>query len=301
MHMSDRNNGPEESGWTVAGEADGWRLDRAAGLWMPESGLRGRRRLIESGRLLVDGRQRQPGYRVRAGQRLQLVAAEVPKTVFEAADVPIVADAGRYAAVAKPPGLHSASIAQSAAQSLEGLLPELFPGRDARLLSRLDRLTSGLVPVAFTASEADRYREFENAGRVVKTYLAVVHGRLDGPRGIDLELDTANRAITRVLDRPSRDPRRRTEAEPVAVDGPVTLVRCRIAKGARHQIRAHMAAAGHPLVGDPLYGKGEGTGLFLHCAGLVCPELEAACDPPWELAQARRIFEKEAQDGTLTP
>jgi 23S rRNA pseudouridine1911/1915/1917 synthase len=86
---------------------------------------------------------------------------------------------------------------------------------------------------------------------------------------------------------------------------PCTLVRCVIHKGARHQIRAHLAALGHPIVGDTRYGTPDGTGttapmppsmppdaprtvcplapatLFLHHARIELPDFRAACPPPW--------------------
>ncbi len=95
---------------------------------------------------------------------------------------------------------------------------------------------------------------------------------------------------------------------------PCTLVRCIIRKGARHQIRAHLAALGHPIVGDTRYGTPDGTGtdvpmsqgipqaagslgatpLFLHHARTELPGFHAACPPPWlhllppELQEAAR-------------
>ena len=142
-------------------------------------------------------------------------------------------------------------------------------------------------------------RALEDAGAVEKTYLAVVHGRLDGVLSLGRELDVADRAVTRVLDRDTADPLRRTQVTPVREAGGLTLVRCRIAKGARHQIRAHLAAAGHPLVGDPVYGHGEGERLFLHCAAIVCPVLEVAREAPWELTAAVAVCggrQKPSQD-----
>ena len=248
---------------------------------VPGTGLRGRRRLIDAGRVLVDGVPRAAAFRVRRGQALSLAAAALPEQVFSPADVPVLWAGEGFAAVNKPAGLHAVSLSQGGGQALEALLPQLFPGGDAVLLSRLDRLTTGVVPVAFTGAGADQYRRLEAAGQVEKTYLVVAHGRIAEAFVVDRELDVANRARTRVLDRAAWDPLRRTRVEPVAVGEGLTLARCRIAKGARHQIRAHLAASGHPLVGDPLYGHGEAGGLCLHCAALVSPVLSVSCDSPW--------------------
>lgn len=273
---------------TMAGE----RLDRAAMLVWPDIGLRGRRRLLAAGALTVDGRVRDAAYRVRTGENLAVVALPAEPTVFTAADVPVLFCAGEYAAVAKPAGLHSAAIAHGGGASLEALLPAIFPEAPARLLSRLDRLTSGIVPVAFGEAAALAYRRAEEAGAVAKTYLCVTHGGIPGPFTIDRALDMADRARTRVLRCADADPLRHTHVTPLRCEGGVTLVSCRIAKGARHQIRAHLAGAGYPLVGDPLYGQGEGERLFLHCAGLAAPAFRVENEPPWTMADAMAAVAK---------
>jgi 23S rRNA pseudouridine1911/1915/1917 synthase len=270
----------------VSPEQDGWRLDRAALALWPGLGLRGRRRLIEAGGLRVAGRVRGAGYRVRAGEALVETLPAAPVRTFRPADIPVLAAGPVYGALAKPGGLNSASLGPAGGESLEGLLPGIFPDRPAWLLSRLDFLTSGIVPVAFAETGRAAWRRLEDAGAVAKTYLAVVHGRLTAPVCLARELDTDDRATTRVLARDSADPLRRTEVVPVATLAGLTLVRCHIAKGARHQIRAHLAAAGHPLVGDPRYGKGEGERLYLHCAAVASPVLTVARNPPWTLEDA---------------
>lgn len=285
----------------VPPEYAGWRLDRAVEVLWPETGLRGRRRLIEAGGVLVDGRARGAAYRVRGGERLvevEVVLAR-PQGSFVAADAPVLVLSGDYAAVSKPAGLHTAAILHGGGQSLEDLLPEIFPDRSPMLLSRLDRLTSGLVPVAFSPLAGAEYRRLEDAGQVAKTYLAVVHGVIAEPFVVDFRLDVADRAKTRVRFKSEPDPLRHTQVEPLERLEGLTLVRCRIAKGARHQIRAHLAGAGHPLVGDPVYGRGEGERLYLHCATLLAsPVLVASDEPPWTLAQAagkRKARENNAE------
>ena len=253
---------------------------------MPDAGLRGRRRLVESGAVAVNGRVRACGYRVRAGQTVDISPVVRETTLFEAKDVPVVLTAGDYAVVAKPAGLHTAAIAHGGGESLEALLPAIFPDREAVLLSRLDRLTTGLVPVAFTAAAAEAYGHMEEEGEVSKTYLAVGHGEVTECFMADNALDTADRRKTRVLARRVIDSLRMTDVEPLATQSGATLFRCRIGKGARHQIRAHLAYGGHPLVGDPIYGYGDGETLFLHCASIDCPAFVVSLDAPWTFADA---------------
>jgi 23S rRNA pseudouridine1911/1915/1917 synthase len=187
--------------------------------------------------------------------------------------------------VAKPGGLASASIGPGGRESLEDHLPELFPGREAVLLGRLDTATSGIVAVAFSPEAAARFRLAEDRGQAGKTYLAVVRGRVPGPFTAANELDTARRKKTRVLAQDTDDPRRVTRIVPLGHDPGtgLTLVRADIAKGARHQIRAHLAAHGHPIYGDTLYGneKGEDDRLYLHHARIIFPGFAAVCPPQW--------------------
>jgi 23S rRNA pseudouridine1911/1915/1917 synthase len=259
----------------------GQRLDRVLLALWPDSSLRRRRRAFEAGAVLVDGAARRPGYKVRAGQRV-CVEPAVQESRLRPGDVAVTADDGRFAAVAKPAGAHSASVAGSPHRAVEALLPDLFPGRDPLLANRLDQATSGLLIVAFGAEALDQHRRWEDQGRVEKRYLAWVRGELDAPAALDRELDTAGGPRVRVLDRPASDPLRITEVAVLRRCEGLALVEAVIRKGARHQIRAHLAAAGLPILGDELYGESEPGGMRLHHARVRSPGLEACCDPPWQ-------------------
>ena len=128
---------------------------------------------------------------------------------------------------------------------------------------------------------------------VRKRYLALVHGRLDAPLALTRALDTADRKKTRVTPETTPDATRHTLVEPIrSVDGPAgeaALVRATIQRGARHQIRAHLAAAGFPLMGEwlypsPLAGK-PGARLYLHHAKVEFPGFSALDMPGWNLGE----------------
>lgn len=287
---------PQSETCTVAPALAGTRLDRAMAGLMPGTGLRLRRRLCEAGQVTVDGRARGPGYKVKAGQILALLAPPTDRMADPMPqDIPelrVVERTDLFAAVYKPGGVHSAAIAGKHGWSVEAVLPDLFPDADPVLLNRLDFPTSGLLLVGLGPDGVEAYRVSEEAGEVRKFYLAVVHGRLDGMTSVRSRLDTDDRRRTRVLDAEDGDMRRWTDVTALAHDHDrdTTLVRCLIMKGARHQIRAHLASLGHSIVGDTLYGEpdaatgGESGGepvLHLHHQRIELPGFRAEADPPW--------------------
>ncbi|MDC0336190.1 pseudouridine synthase [Pseudodesulfovibrio sp.] len=250
----------------VSASLDGARLDKVLLEIMPDSSLRLRRRLCDEERVLVDDRPRRPGYKVRPGQRLDIKGASVKMSLNDLG-LYMVKQAGMFAAVFKPGGVHSASIAGKDAPSVEALLPDMFPEATPVLLNRLDYLTSGLLLVGLSQDGVKVYHDLEEAGKIKKFYYATIQGRLDGLVSIKRALDTDDRKKTRVLDEDDGDARRWTDVKVLSHDHDrdTTEVRCLIMKGARHQIRAHLASIGHPIVGDPLYGDGkEGDVLRLH-------------------------------------
>lgn len=269
-------------------------------------GARGAKRRIENGRVLVNGKARMPHYKISAGDLITVAAERVPSSSL-AESVRLVAANGEYAAFAKPAGLHTTRVSGGTAENLEDILAREWPvlreplvaeAPLPRLLGRLDNPTSGLVLAAFTPRAAERYRGFEAEGKVDKRYLAVVRGAVAAPFVMKNDLDTDGRRKTRVRDTFCPDAARHTAVTPLrpaarlapypathraaeAVTA-ATLAEARIKRGARHQIRAHLAHAGFPILGDPLYGlPGDALPLFLHHERLEFPGFSASCPPPW--------------------
>ncbi len=263
---------------------DGVRLDKFMAEIMPDSSLRLRRRFCDDKRVLVNGKWRKPGYKLRSGQEI-IIEQEACSMTYEQLGLRIVEQADDFAAVYKPGGVHSAAIAGRDDANVESYLPDLFPRRDAILLNRLDHLTSGLLLVGFGKEAVQRYHTMENAGEIRKFYIAEVHGRWDGILSVRNALNTDSRKKTRVLDEEHPDSRRWTDVEALSHDRDkeTSMVRCLIMKGARHQIRAHLASLDHPIIGDPLYGEGaEGDILHLHHERIELPGFSASVLCPWE-------------------
>jgi tRNA pseudouridine32 synthase / 23S rRNA pseudouridine746 synthase len=149
-------------------------------------------------------------------------------------------------------------------------LQRVFP--DALLVHRLDLDTSGVMVFALT-KHAQRFlsREFEER-RTRKTYVALLSGRLEPREGtVDLPLavDWPNRPRQKV-DRKAGRPAR-TDWRVLRHEGNATRVRLFPLTGRSHQLRVHMAALGHPILGDPLYAEGAARDfprLMLHSESL---------------------------------
>ena len=134
-------------------------------------------------------------------------------------------------------------------------------GTPANPCHRLDRETSGVLVCADDGVVERRWKQGFAAGRVHKQYLAVVDGVVDSERRIELPLLLqGERGLVRIkmiVDDKGAASSTRIVPEGVSADGRRSLVRCFPETGRQHQIRAHLAAIGHPIVGDKIYQMGE--------------------------------------------
>jgi 23S rRNA pseudouridine1911/1915/1917 synthase len=179
------------------------------------------------------------------------------------------------AVIDKPAGLVVHPAPGVRGPTLVDLLGDLLGGGEPErpgIVHRLDKDTSGLMVVARDAETHRLLSEMIKRREVSRTYLALVEGRPQSRSGtIDAPLGRSHRAPERraVRGRGSRDARTHfTAIESLPAD---TLVEARLETGRTHQIRAHFAAIGHPVAGDPRYGHPGRHGLerqFLHSAKL---------------------------------
>ena len=172
----------------------------------------------------------------------------------------IVRDDEKLLVVNKPPFVVVHPSKAGPWSSLVGASREFTGLERMHLVFRLDRETSGIVLVAKDPdAHRDLMRQFERR-EVEKSYLAIVEGRLEEPRGsIDYPLGRARASSIGLKIAVSADGQPSlTEWRRVEELEDCTLVECMPHTGRQHQIRVHMAAIGHPLVGDKLYGPDEG-------------------------------------------
>lgn len=180
-----------------------------------------------------------------------------------------------YVAIDKPPGLPVIP-GRGEARSIRELL-ETAVGRKIFVVHRLDRDTSGVLLFALEPSTHRALSMAFEAGAIQKRYLALVRGDLSGLLDLDLPLVSARKGRMRVA-RPGEEGKHsRTLVSPVERLGKATLVEATPLTGRTHQIRVHLAHAGHPLLFDHQYAReSEALGLErtpLHARALSLPAL----------------------------
>ena len=277
--------------FTVPVDGDGLRLDRFLVSVLGEHSRSQLQRLIKSGNVIVAGHAGKANQPVKAGQ---VVAVEVPAATetsikAEALPLPILYQDADIIVVDKPAGMvvHPAAGHESGTlvnallhhvDDLSGIGGEIRPG----IVHRLDRGTSGLMVVAKNdAAHEELSRQFHDR-EVEKEYVALVWGEVQPGRRIDSPIgrDASNRKKMSARSRRARAAVTRiVRTEPFG--RVLTLAEVAIHTGRTHQIRVHLSAIGHPVVGDPLYGGvhrrvpgdlrivSRLTRQFLHSARLV--------------------------------
>jgi 23S rRNA pseudouridine1911/1915/1917 synthase len=248
----------------VPADGDGIRLDRFLVSVLPQHSRSQIQRLIKEGMVRVDGHEARPNRAVKAGQRITVSVPASVETATRPEPLPLTIcyQDEDLLVIDKPAGLvvhpsagHASGTLVNAllhhADNLSGVGGEKRPG----IVHRLDRGTSGLMVVAKNdAAHAELARQFQ-AREVEKRYVALVWGHMQAGRRIDAPIgrDPANRKKMSARSRRAREAVTRiTAAEPL---GPaLTLVEVAIQTGRTHQIRVHLSAVGHPVVGDALYG-----------------------------------------------
>jgi 23S rRNA pseudouridine1911/1915/1917 synthase len=245
-------------------------------------------RLIKDGHVHVDGRAAKANQAMKTGQ---LVAVDVPDLVdpapqAEALPLPIVYQDSDLIVVDKPAGMvvhpaagHATGTLVNAllhhVNDLSGIGGERRPG----IVHRLDRGTSGLMVVAKNdAAHEALSRQFHDR-EVQKEYVALVWGEVQAGRRIDEPIgrDPDNRKKMSARARRSREAVTRiVHADKFGTV--LTLARVAIHTGRTHQIRVHLSAIGHPIVGDSLYGgvRRRIPGDLRSVAHLTRPFLHAA-------------------------
>jgi 23S rRNA pseudouridine1911/1915/1917 synthase len=284
-------------------EASGQRIDHAVAAAIPGLSVAAARRLLLAGAVAIDGRRPRKGAKVGASEAG--AAIEIDDAALAAADrtarAPIAPDPSvavtllyeddALIAIAKPAGVASHPLAPgqlgTAANAIAARFPECATAspnpREGGLVHRLDTGTSGVLIAARSAAVWPELRAALTAGDCEKIYLAEVAGAPADAGRETTPIGRVGRRGGRVRVGGGRQPLPAETAWAVVERRPTTaLVRVRLGAGRHHQVRAHLAAAGHPIVGDRRYGdagaderrpvnepaEGSGEALHLHAASV---------------------------------
>ncbi len=266
---------PEARTFTVTDDDDGIRLDRWFKRHLPEVSFNQVSRWSRTGQLRLNGNKAVPGDRLEAGQQIRFPAPDAapartarPKRPRE----PLTPDEERFVremviheepdafVLNKPPGLATQGGTKTT-QHLDRLLDGLADERGRpKLVHRLDKDTSGALLVARTARAAGHFAKAFSGRTARKVYWALVAGVPDAAEGlidaplakqpgtggekmhVDAENGLPAKTRWRLVDR-AGNRAAWIELQPLT--------------GRTHQLRAHMAAIGHPIVGDAKYGGPE--------------------------------------------
>jgi 23S rRNA pseudouridine1911/1915/1917 synthase len=250
----------------------GWRLDRALADALPALSRERLKALIRSGRLEAgEGAVRDPAVKVRGDEDFRLSVPEPRPAHNEAQDIPLslAFEDEHLLVVDKPAGLvvHPAAgnfdgtlvnaLLHHCGGSLSGIGGVARPG----IVHRIDKDTSGLLVVAKTDVAHEALAKQFADHSIERRYLAIVsgvpktgEGRVDAP----LARSSANRKKIAIVGE-GRGKRAVTHWTRKTLLRESALVECRLETGRTHQVRVHMASIGHPLLGDPVYGRTGGS------------------------------------------
>ena len=324
---------PDHRSFTIDDDDDQIRLDRWFKRHMPDVSFNQVSRWARTGQLRLEGKRVAPGDRIAAGQVLQVPPAEAamvqserpqrrkpnPLNPDEQAFVRslVIAEGPDWIALDKPPGLATQGGTKTSNhldRLLDGLADEA--GNRPKLVHRLDKDTSGVLLVARTARAAAHFAKAFAGRGVTKVYWALVtgvpsidDGLVDLPLGkqpgtggekmhVDEESGQSAKSRYRLIDRAGN----RT-----------AWLELRPLTGRTHQLRAHMAAIGHPIVGDAKYGGPDAflTGgisrkMHLHARRLRIEapggrKIDVTAEPPAHFSESLAALGFDIEAGKAMP
>ncbi len=289
---------------------DGVRLDRfIADLLESRSQAQ---KAIADGRVTINGERVIKSRSVQAGQRVAVILPEIKPIIAIDAEstVPIVFQDDAMIIVDKPagmvvhpaPGHHGVTVVESLGGRAAG-----GPAERPGVVHRLDRDTSGLLVLARSDSALRTLQAALSERRVKREYRALVQGTPPARTGtIDAPIGRDSKDRTRMAidgETPREATTHFTVLEHLA---DTTFLSVVLDTGRTHQIRVHLEAIGHPVVGDPTYGEGQAYGLerqWLHASQLTLAhpvtgeEMVFTSQPPGDLQRA--LAAARAKDATV--
>ena len=269
----------------------GMRLDRFIQRRIPRLSRARAQRIIRDCAYTRGGRRRRPGEVVREGEIVLLV-----REGFEEPEVPtdftVLHEDASVLAINKPAGLPVHRTATYHRNTLGYLLRERYGDDDfvPRIAHRLDRETSGVLLCARSAAAERAIKMGFQSRRWRKTYLAIVHGVPELRSGlVSRPMAPVSEGLHVMMELCPDGPVAETHYEIVQTRGAYSLVRLSPRTGRQHQLRLHMSAIGHPIVGDKLYGRDAEAPFMEHIETGMTPKLLAHLELPRHALHAHEV------------
>jgi len=260
---------------TVPPEAAGNRLDHFLTAHLPHLSRSRVQALIKQGHILIDGKQVKPGGKIRLGEKITIEepdAAPLTGILAESIPLEVLFEDGDLLVLNKPAGMvvHPAAGNPDGTlvnallhhcTGLSGIGGEQRPG----IVHRLDKETSGCIVIAKNDLAHQALSRQFSTRKVLKVYLALAAGHFAKKSGV-IESEIGRHPVHRKKmavvangrGRPSiTDYRVLREFAGFKGANKASLVECTLHTGRTHQIRVHLKHLGHPILGDPLYGRRE--------------------------------------------
>ncbi len=261
-----------------SGEKAGLRLDQLLAKKIKGVSRSQLQRLIESGRVKVQSKSRKASYRLKVGERIEVDYELAQPAIVrpEAIPLEVIYKDSHFIIINKPSGM----VVHPGAKVNQGTLvnallyhfpqlKEIGPLSRAGLVHRLDKETSGLMVVALNEEAYHSLQDQFRKRAVEKIYLGLAWGKMGSKEGVFTWSVGRHPKHGQKISIRTKKPRlAETHYKVIKEYGEFTLLQIKPITGRTHQIRVHLAAAGHPLVGDKLYGRRRAKincpCLFLH-------------------------------------
>lgn len=267
-HKISRESSIEKRTLSIQADEAGVRLDRYLTIVLPGISRTTVQKLIENGEVLVNRHASKSSYTLRIGDEVQVMSLNMhdkaikimPRSlpidiVYEDKDLLVVNKAAGMV-VHPAPGHHDDTLVNALVArypDITGGDTELRPG----IIHRLDKDTSGLIIVARNAAAHAALASQMKRHEIVKSYLALVEGVVALDQGsIDAPIGRNPRQRKQMAITAARSREARTHFRVLERFNRHTLLLVELETGRTHQIRVHLKAIGHPIVGDPVYGSG---------------------------------------------